>query len=268
MTKLIPRAGRRGGMRLSLAMLAVVLAACGSQSPSPTNDAPPDVDGSWVLTSGRGPAGVVPLVDAHQVTLTIEGTQVGGVAACNHYGARFTIRGGRLAVEELSSTAIGCDAPIAASEAAYLEALQVVSRAEREGETLILSGPDVELRFAALAEPPTADLVDTIWVLETVVVGNVAAAPLGDRATLELRADGTFSGSTGCRTFDGEWLEKGEQIVATSMSTTDLACPPELVDQDSHVVAVIGDGFVPTVEGTVLTLNDPAGIGLVYRAQE
>ena len=38
--------------------------------------------------------------------------------------------------------------------------------------------------------------------------------------------------------------------------------------QDTHVVSVIGDGFVPTIDGDLLTLTDPGGVGLVYRAGE
>jgi hypothetical protein len=45
-------------------------------------------------------------------------------------------------------------------------------------------------------------------------------------------------------------------------------CPAALSEQDSHVVSVIGDGFVPSIEGDLLTLLDPGGVGLVYRAQE
>jgi heat shock protein HslJ len=91
---------------------------------------------------------------------------------------------------------------------------------------------------------------------------------MGDPATLELRGDGTFVGSTGCRTFSGNWLEQGEQIIAPSFGMDQAECPAELSQQDSHVVSVIGDGFVPTVEGDLLTLTDPGGVGLVYRADE
>jgi hypothetical protein len=45
-------------------------------------------------------------------------------------------------------------------------------------------------------------------------------------------------------------------------------CPAELSEQDSHVVGVIGDGFVPSIKGDLLTLLDPGGVGLVYRAEE
>jgi heat shock protein HslJ len=183
----------------------------------------------------------------------------------NQYGGRFVFRDGGVRIEELGMTAIGCEEPVAAAEAAYTAALAGVTAVEREGDLLVLEGPDVELRFEALPAPPTAELVDTTWVLETVFVGDVAGAAMGERATLELRSDGTLGGSTGCRSFDGVWIENGEQILATTLAMDDRSCPADLADQDSHVVSVIGDGFVPSVEGELLTLTDPGGVGLVYR---
>ena len=143
-----------------------------------------------------------------------------------------------------------------------------VTAIRSDGEQLVLEGPGIELRFDALPEPPTADLVDTIWILDTLFVGDVATAPMGEPATLELRSDGTFSGSTGCRPFDGQWTEAGEQLMATTFAMGDVACPAELAGQDSHVVSVIGDGFVPSIEGELLTLLEPGGVGIVYRASE
>ena len=141
-------------------------------------------------------------------------------------------------------------------------------RSCRDGDELVARGDGVELRFAGLAPPPTAELVGTTWVLETVLVGDVAASPMGEPATLELNEDGTFTGSTGCRTFSGDWMEQGDQIQAPSWAMDDTTCPAELSDQDGHVVSVIGDGFIPTIDGDLLTLMDPGGIGLVYRAED
>ncbi|HET8778216.1 MAG TPA: META domain-containing protein, partial [Candidatus Limnocylindria bacterium] len=154
------------------------------------------------------------------------------------------------------------------SEAAYTAALSAISEIGRDGDELVMVGPDVELRFVALPPPPTAELVDTTWVLETVFIGDVAASVVGERATLELRSDGTFSGSTGCRSFTGTWVEQGEHIADTSMRMEGPDCPADLVSQDSSVVSVVGDGFVPTIDGDLLTLTDPGGAGLVYRAEE
>ena len=132
----------------------------------------------------------------------------------------------------------------------------------------MLIGDGVELRFAALPPAPTADLLDTHWVLETVFVGDVAAPAVGEPASLEIRGDGTFTGSTGCRSFTGTWIEDGERIRDTAMRMDGSDCPPELTPQDSSVVSVVGDGFVPSIEGDLLTVADPGGVGLVYRAGE
>lgn len=251
-----------------LVLLALILGACGSPGGTATPGGDVDVEGTWRLTSGQTDAGEVPILDDHPITLTITGTEIGGTAACNHYGGRLTMRDGRLTIEDLAMTAMGCEEPVAASEAAYTAALAGITAIRREAEELVLSGPTAELRFTMLPPPPTTELLDTTWVLETVFVGDVAGSPMGERATLELRAGGTFTGSTGCRTFDGDWIEQGEQILATTMGMAGPDCPANLSRQDSHVVGVIGDGFVPTIEGDLLTLIDPGGVGLVYRAQD
>jgi len=99
-----------------------------------------------------------------------------------------------------------------------------------------------------------------------VFVGDVASAPLGEPATLELDGDGTFRGSTGCGAFTGHWIEQGDQIEAPSLAMDESECPADLRAQDDHVVSVIGDGFVPSIQGDLLTLTDPGGIGLAYRS--
>ena len=261
---------RRGGMRtltplLALA-LALVLAGCAADvAPSSSPEA---IEGAWRLTSGRTSAGEIPIVDGRPITLTIESGTIGGTAACNAYGGRLVGIGGRVRVEELGMTAMGCEADLMASETAYPAAMSAISEIGLDGDALVLVGPDVELRFAPLPPPPTAELVGTRWLLESVFVGDVAAAPVGEPATIELRADGTFIGSTGCRTFRGTWVEDGDGIRDTSMTMDGVDCPPDLVAQDSSVVSVVGDGFVPSIHDDLLTLTDPGGAGLVYRAGE
>ena len=256
--------------RVPLLAVALMLVACGSAGApltSPSSE-PFDPQGSWELSSGSVNGAEIPIVDDHPITLTIEGAEIGGTAACNSYGGRLTVTDGRLEIRDLGMTAMGCEEPAMAAEAAYTAALTAVESIGGEGGELVMSGPDVELRFSALAAPPTAELVDTVWVLETLFVGDVASSPLGEPATLELRSDGTFIGSTGCRSFSGEWHEQGEQIIAPSWGMDDQECPADLSQQDGHVVSVIGDGFVPSVVEDLLTLTDPGGVGLVYRAEE
>ncbi len=254
----------------ALPLVTALLVACGSSGAppaSPSGDAF-DPRGSWELTSGSADGADIPRAEDHPITLTIEGSEIGGTAACNSYGGRLTVTDGRLVISDLAMTAMGCEEPAMTAEAAYMAALAAVDSIEGDGGELVLTGPDVELRFSALAAPPTTEVIDTVWVLETLFIGDVASSTVGEPATLEIRSDGTLAGSTGCRTFTGMWVEQGEQIVATTLAMDAAECPADLAPQDGQMVTVIGDGFVPTVQASLLTLTDPGGVGLVYRAEE
>lgn len=255
----------------SFAPVAIImlLTACGAGQVVPSEPPPSggEVVGDWVLSGGSIDGVEAPILVDHRITLSITGSQVGGIAACNHYGGEITMAGDGLHLENLAQTEMACEEPAMAAEAAYLGALGRVRELSRDGDQLVARGEGVELRFSAVPPPPTAELVGTTWVLDSVLVGDVAASPMGEPATLKLSDDGTFTGSTGCRTFSGEWAEQGDQIVAPSWGL-DGTCSAELSGQDEHVVSVIGDGFIPTIDGELLTLMDPGGVGLVYRAEE
>ena len=256
-------------MRSTLLLFVVaLLAACSAVQAAPSAPGATDgeIVGDWLVTGGSIDGVDAPVLDDHRITMTITGSTINGIAACNHYGGEIMMADDGLHLENLAQTEMACDEPAMAAESAYLGALSRVRQIRRDGVELLGLGDGVELRFAALAPPPTAELIATAWVLDTVLVGDVAAAPLGDAATLELHADGTFRGSTGCRTFSGEWMEQGDQILAPSWGMDETECPADLSEQDNHVVTVIGDGFIPSVEGDLLTLMDPGGIGLVYRS--
>jgi heat shock protein HslJ len=249
---------------------AVVAAGCGSPAAPATPSASDTADptGAWQLASATVDGRTLELLDDHPVTAVIEASSVGGTSACNQYGGRIEIAGDGIRIGELGGTEMGC-APqeVMALEQAYLAALGRVRAIEVIDQQLALRGNGVDLRFNRQVEPPVAALLDTTWRLETLFVGDVASPPGGDPATLELRADGTFSGSTGCRPFTGRWMEFGAQITAPELRMGDTECPDQLAGQDSHAISVIGDGFVPSIEGDLLTLQDPGGVGLVYRAQ-
>jgi len=260
---------RRPHAALAL-VVAVLLAACGSAAaPSSSPSAEPfDAQGSWQLTAGRADGAEIPILDDHPITLTVEGSEIGSTSACNTYGGRLSVTDGRLRITDLGMTMMGCEEPVMASEAAYMAALGEVESIGGDGDELVLRGQNLELRFAALAPAPTADVFGTAWVLETVFVGDVASSTIGEPATLQLRSDGTFSGSTGCRSFTGSWVEEGEQILAPTLTMDGTECPAVLSRQDDNVVSVVADGFIPSVAGNLLTLTEPGGVGLVYRAED
>jgi heat shock protein HslJ len=252
-------------------VLFLALAACGAQQ-VPTDEPPEiDVEGTWRLTSGRVDGRAVAMVEDWPITLTVEGSSISGTAGCNGYGARLVGRNGAIGVDGdgIASSAMACEPDaVMDAEAAYLAALGTLTAITVDGDELVVTGPDVELRFEAVPPVNTAALVGTRWVLETIVVGDVAQPVVGEPATLEMGDDGTVTGSTGCRSFTGTWTEADGRILLTSMAMDGSECPAALVDQDNLVVSLVGDGFRPTIEGDMLTLVDPGSLSGVYRAGE
>jgi heat shock protein HslJ len=215
-------------------------------------------DGDWQLVSG------VPLLDGYPITLSIAGSEAGGRAACNSYGASVAVAGDTITFGELSGTEMGCEPDVMGAERAFLTSLQQVDSFALSGERLTLTGRGRVLVFAAATAVPTADLVDTRWVLDTLIEGETASTAAGEPAELLLSSDGTLTASTGCRTLTGTWQENGAVVVIPTLSA-DGECPAELARQDSLVVTVIGDEFRPTIEGDRLTLTSMGNDGLVYR---
>ncbi len=275
-----------------LALAALLLAACGG----PADTAAPGVEGDG---SAADPAGSWVLVDAEpelgvpsdaRITMEVAADdgdtwQVGGTSACNSYGGRVTTDGERWSTEGFGGTEMACEEPRMAAEQAYLGALTTVDAWSRPStDVLVLAGPDVELRYEALPPVPTADLTATTWVLDGVVSGvgpeATTASPAADaeEATLRLESDGTVAASTGCRTFSGEWIETGDEILLTTFGVRDdspnvaadgtTTCAPGVVEQEDHVLSVLGDGFRAEVDGQQLKLISRDGLGLTYRAAD
>ncbi len=261
---------------VALAALLVAVAACAGPalSPGPPSAATPGAttgeppaaagpEGPWQLIAGTVDGSPLVLVDEAPITFIVEGSTVGGRSACNQYFGEFGLDGGQVRLTGLGGTEMGCEEPIMTLETAYMTGLAQVEAATIDGDTLTLAGPGVELRFERLEPPPTAQIVGTEWVLDSVIDGDAVSSTLGEPATLVLAADGTFSGSTGCRAISGRYVVNGAEIQFPEFAT-DGECPADLAAQDGHVVEVLGDGFSAAVDGRTLTLSDPSGKGLGY----
>lgn len=278
--------------RLLLTVAALLLlAACGG-SAEPTG---PVIEGDGDAVS---PAGAWVLVDAEpsidvpadaRVTMEVvaegDAWQVGGTSACNSYGGTVVTDGDTWRGQGYGGTDMGCDEPRMAAERAYLDALTAVDTwAHPSQDELVLTGPEVELRFEELPPVPTAGLTATTWVLDGLVSGagpeaSVSSTAAGaEKATLRLASDGTVEASTGCRTFSGVWEETGDEILLTTFGQRDdspnvaddgtTTCDEAVVAQEHHVLSVLGDGFRAEIDGQRLTLTSRDGLGLSYRAEE
>ena len=247
----------------ALAVLVLTLAACSTASP--TAD-PADANGDWRLERGTLRGAAIPIVVDHPITLSIDGTEAGGQSACNFYGAQLDLTEGGARIGLTSSTDMACGdlgGDVMRSEAAFQEALVEVRAARIEADRLTLAGPAVELVFSRRAPIPMNDIVETDWLLESVVDREGVAAAVGDPAPLRYEDDGTFHGGTGCRTFAGKWIVAYGRLMATDQAM-EGDCPDGLGGQDQAVAEGAG-GSTPTIDGDRLTLTINGGTSLVYR---
>ena len=222
------------------------------------------LNGEWLLQSGTAKGQPIPIVPGSQITLKIDGATAGGGSGCNSYGGKIEITGTTIKIGALIQTDMAClDNQRMVAEAAYLSALHDVTTGSRDGDTLILSGPQVELHFVIVPPVPNADLVGPTWVLDSLINGDVASSTVGE-ATLHLNADGTLTSSTGCRTVSGTYTVSGDRVEVTLQPYDLIGCPGDVGTQDAHVLAVISTGFQVLIRGDSLTLT-AANKGLGYR---
>jgi heat shock protein HslJ len=284
--------------RWSLGLLvvgALVASACGDDDPAadpvPTpTDTTPDsssdessdedgsIDGGWVLRSGSLDGEQIELVDGRDVTLNLDGDQIGGTAACNGYGGTVAVgdeseSGGSFVVGELSWTEMGCETAVMDLEQRFLRALGEVDSYElADTLTLTRTGVGTSLMFERVEPVDDAELVGTTWVLDTLITGDSASNSVGmDAAFLEFSDDGSLAGSTGCRRLEGEWSLDGATIRIPVLSAIDDptagVCSPDSDALDGDIVAVIESGMTAAIEGNRLTLTAPGGDGLSFTAE-
>ena len=134
------------------------------------------------------------------------------------------------------------------------------------GDSLTLSGEEVELVFTALPPVPTAELTGTVWVLESLIEGSRVSSVNGDRGDA-----GAVHGRVDARVHRlPQPARDNTSFSGVEVAMTEMAaqgeCPAELEAQDSHVVAVLGDGFSAVVDGQLLTLTSSGDLGLGYRS--
>lgn len=128
-------------MRLLPILVAALLAGCVAAGDTPPAPAPAQGPGIWRLVAidGAPPRATITLAFA-------EGGRVVGEAPCNTYFAATRIDGDRIAVSDIGATRRACDR--LDEEGRYLNALSRVTRIERRGVMMVLSGGGARLEYA------------------------------------------------------------------------------------------------------------------------
>lgn len=252
---------------IAFAGAMILLAGCARLGGPGAGASPssPDVTGTWVLQQGHGPNGAITIPAGMLITITFQDGKAGG-QACNHYGGDYELNGGALTISVMSMTEMACQEDLMAAEAAYHAALADVIAASRNADTLVLRGDASELVYRLRPPVPDAEITGTRWILESIITGDVVASvPYGLEPTLTLATDGTFSGSTGCRAFTGDYALSGDQVTVSSLSM-DGECSADAAATDATIVGVLEGGFTVRVHENRVTLTGTDGQSLEYRA--
>jgi heat shock protein HslJ len=124
---------------LAVLLAATVLAGCVGLGGGTA------IDGSdWRIVAIDGQA---PLAGT-QPALHFADGQVGGATGCNSFGGAYAIAGGRLSIEHMSITAMGCDQQVGSQEAAILKAVSDGAGISVAADSLSITGGGVHLEAA------------------------------------------------------------------------------------------------------------------------
>ena len=248
--------------------VGLVAGACGTPAPSGESDSGTEsLDGAWVLESGTVSGSALALNPDWRVTMTVEGTDIGGRAACNSYGGSFSLDDSAFSLGDIAQTEMACEPDVMNLESAFMQGLFRVTSASRNADIATLTGDGVAYEFSLIPPVPKSALIGTTWVLDSIIKGEAVSSThaKADEATLHLSDDGTFTGGTGCRSVSGEYVIAGETVQFTSWGA-DGECPSDLVDQDNQVIAVFESGFTIDITGDRLTITASGAEGLTFKA--
>jgi len=270
--------GMRTKTTTTLLLLALVFAtaACGRERLPQAGSAEPSDGEPWgrtflstAVTENGQPK---PLVAGTRITLNFvaDGHRLGAQAGCNQMGGPASFQGGRLVVNDMATTEMGCDPPRHAQDEWLAGFLTSRPQWSLDGPTLTLDNGTarVVLDDREVANPDRP-LRGTKWVVDTIIEGESASSvPAGAEAYMVFGDDNHFSGNAGCNGMGGDSVihEDTSTITFSGVLTTKMACQEDRMRLERAVLATLDGDVAYQVDAEVLRLDGPDGHGLRLRA--
>lgn len=274
-----------------VAVLPVVAAACGEGSDvpgtapittspvttSPVTTSPVGSDAealagtSWEARTLSDGDVVSPAVAGHVPTIEFGGDArtVSGSTGCNRYTGDVLIGASTISVTNVAVTERACLDPGAMEqEALFLGILMGADAVALADGNLELRSPAGTVTFVEPEPVVDAPLDGTLWTVDGLIAGDAVTSVL-TTTTPTLRIDltaGTLRGTTGCNDFFGEVQVLGEEITISELANTEIACEPQVMDQEAFILDVLREVQIFDVDGERLSLFTAGGRGLLYRA--
>jgi heat shock protein HslJ len=254
--------------------LLLVLASCGSDSPSTSDepaasDQPQGTDASgasklagtsWNLASTTVAGKEVAAVGTPTLAFDADGKRVHGSTGCNQFAGTYEQSGSDLTIALGPMTLVACADPAAAAqEKAILAQLPKVATSSA-GSELVLE--DASGATLLTYEPGLASLEGTAWHATGINNGKeaVVSNALTETVTAMFAAGGAMSGFAGCNQYNAAYTLSGtNQISITGVATTRKACDDAAMTLENEYVAALGKAATYEIAGDQLTLRDASG---------
>ena len=108
-------------------------------------------------------------------------------------------------------------------------------------------------------------LTGNVWLIQALL--GKAPAP-GTDLTAEFTSAGRVSGSAGCNHYGAEFTQSGSAIQVSSIASTQMACAPRIMAEESVFLKALASARSYTVNGAKLTLKASGGrVLMTYKAQ-
>jgi heat shock protein HslJ len=201
-------------------------------------------------------------------TLSIDDERrVSGWTGCNAWTATYALDGDAVTVGPIASTRTACPEPAGTLEDAYLSALALVASWSIEPgandaslERLILAGADGDPLLVYTPLPPSPLLGSWQVTAYRQSGGAVVPSIAGSAPTVMFDADGRVSGSTGCNTYDADFVVDGQALLVGAIASTRADCADPLAAQEQDFLSALGTSSgAALISDTTLLLTDSVG---------
>lgn len=268
------------------ALLMVGLAGCGSDSAEQAGDPAAGGNGAGAqvpagnflstdVTEGGKPK---KLVRGTLISLNLSDGRVSANAGCNTMGGDVRFTDGKLVIDSLSMTEMGCPGDGRHEQDQFVsEFLTARPAYTYDGTTLKLNTTAVGMVLGPREQvQPDLPLEGTKWNVTHVTQGPgadsvdepnaaVSAGMAPPKAYLEF-ADGKVTGSDGCNRLSGSAVVSGDVITFGPIASTKMACPG--MQGTEGVLAALTGEVTWRIDYNVLTLASASGAGLQLQADE
>ena len=181
--------------------------------------------------------------------------RVKGFSGCNDYDAIYRDGGRTLLISQAVTTKKACADDVNAFEANYLALLQQSRLFSARSDTLTIFGDGGETILVFDAAPKNPLLGK--WNVDSYAdAPGSQAVPIEGTELTAVFGIANVGGSSGCNTYDGTYGTNGTVVRIGRLATTRLACPDDVMTQETSFLAALQGASLVERRGTSLILRD------------